>query len=62
MVDFYLNERRHRERLELMKLVGWTDELVRAYVREATRLNPQVGGCWLRGRLAGVLMAVFLWR
>jgi len=48
VVDFYLKDEQERERVELLRLVNREDaeskELILAHVREAMRLNPEVGG------------------
>ncbi|KAJ6481195.1 heme peroxidase [Mycena vulgaris] len=47
VLDFYLDDARQAERLEILKLVHKDDsastETLRGYVREAMRLNPQFG-------------------
>ncbi|KAL5536114.1 hypothetical protein ACEPAF_4219 [Sanghuangporus sanghuang] len=50
VVDFYFNDARARERAQIIELSKRpdgdkkADELLRGYVREAMRLNPQFGG------------------
>jgi linoleate 10R-lipoxygenase len=48
VVDFYLQEKQERERVDLLQLVNKEDkeskEKILAHVREAMRLNPEVGG------------------
>ncbi|KAI0081382.1 heme peroxidase [Panus rudis PR-1116 ss-1] len=48
VVDFYLDDERAPERAEIIALIDKTDadsaELLRGYVREAQRLNPQFAG------------------
>jgi len=50
VVDFYFDEEREKERLHILRLVRSDDtestELLRGYVREAMRLNPQFTGLW----------------
>ncbi|KAJ7340010.1 heme peroxidase, partial [Mycena albidolilacea] len=50
VIDFYLDDARQHERAQILKLVHLNDEkstdLLRGYVREAMRLNPQYGGLW----------------
>ncbi|OSD00891.1 heme peroxidase [Trametes coccinea BRFM310] len=47
IVDFYLDDKRAKERAEVTKLAGASDanslDLLRGYVREAQRLAPQFG-------------------
>ncbi|KAF9492298.1 heme peroxidase [Pleurotus eryngii] len=49
-VDFYLDDGRAKERVEIIRLVKKDDaqstELLQGYVREALRLNPPVPGIW----------------
>ncbi|CAL1708758.1 unnamed protein product [Somion occarium] len=48
VIDFYLDDERTKERNEIIQLVNKRDaqsaELLRGYVREAQRLNPQFAG------------------
>jgi len=50
VVDFYFDDAREQERIQILKLVQSDDskstELLRGYVREAMRLNPQFTGLW----------------
>jgi len=50
VIDVYLDEKREAERNHIRQLVGSKDpnstELLRGYVREAMRLNPQSIGLW----------------
>jgi len=50
VIDFYMDESRNKERAELSKLArskdATSDNLLRGYVREAMRLNPQFPGLW----------------
>ena len=47
VIDFYLDENRDKERVEILRLVGGessdeNEELLVGYVREAMRLSPAV--------------------
>lgn len=48
VVDFYLDESREKERADIVALCNRDDadakELLKGYVREAMRMNPQFGG------------------
>ncbi|TFK58570.1 heme peroxidase, partial [Pluteus cervinus] len=50
VIDFYFDDVREKERLAILKLVqlesAENTELIRGYVREAMRLNPQYTGLW----------------
>ncbi|KAJ7160327.1 heme peroxidase [Mycena filopes] len=50
VVDFYLDDSHAKERAQILSLVQSDDsnstETLRAYVREAMRLNPQYTGLW----------------
>ncbi|KAJ6585690.1 heme peroxidase [Mycena capillaripes] len=50
VVDFYLDDAHAQERAQILKLVQSEDskatEMLRGYVREAMRLNPQFTGLW----------------
>ncbi|KAF7358979.1 Heme peroxidase [Mycena sanguinolenta] len=50
VIDFYLDDARAQERAQIMNLVQGDDtkstDLLRGYVREAMRLNPQFTGLW----------------
>ncbi|KAF8579879.1 heme peroxidase [Ramaria rubella] len=50
VVDFYFDDKREKQRAHIIELVqkkdGSGDELLRGYVREAMRLNPQFTGLW----------------
>ncbi|KAJ6487073.1 heme peroxidase [Mycena vitilis] len=50
VVDFYLDDTHAQERAQIVKLVQNDDskstDLLRGYVREAMRLNPQFTGLW----------------
>ncbi|KAJ7174160.1 heme peroxidase [Mycena crocata] len=50
VIDFYLDDSHEQERLQIIKLVQSDDskstEILRGYVREAMRLNPQFTGLW----------------
>ncbi|KAJ7079447.1 heme peroxidase [Mycena belliarum] len=50
VIDFYLDDARDKERAEILKLVHSEDAksvaLLRGYVREGMRLNPQYCGLW----------------
>jgi len=50
VIDVYLDEKREAERNHIRQLAGSKDpsstELLRGYVREAMRLNPQFTGLW----------------
>ncbi|KAJ7133385.1 heme peroxidase [Mycena epipterygia] len=50
VIDFYLDDAREQERSEILKLVQSDDakstNLLRGYVREGMRLNPQFPGLW----------------
>ncbi|KAF9458998.1 heme peroxidase [Collybia nuda] len=52
VVDFYLDEEHNTERQEIITLTQFESaentELLRGYVREAFRLNPQFQGLWRR--------------
>ncbi|EJC98652.1 heme peroxidase [Fomitiporia mediterranea MF3/22] len=48
VIDFYLSDERAKERAQIIELCkrndGEAEELLKGYVREAMRLNPQFGG------------------
>ncbi|KAJ7704765.1 heme peroxidase [Mycena rosella] len=50
VIDFYLDDAHQQERLQISKLVQNDDskstDMLRGYVREAMRLNPQFTGLW----------------
>ncbi|TFK63858.1 heme peroxidase [Pluteus cervinus] len=50
VVDFYFDDAREKERLAILKLVQTESDantkVIRGYVREAMRLNPQYTGLW----------------
>ncbi|KAK7036088.1 heme peroxidase [Favolaschia claudopus] len=50
VIDFYLDDSHAKERSQIMQLVKSDDkkstDLLRGYVREAMRLNPQFTGLW----------------
>ncbi|KAJ7923789.1 heme peroxidase [Mycena leptocephala] len=50
VVDFYLDDTHEKERLQILQLVQSDDskstDMLRGYVREAMRLNPQFTGLW----------------
>ncbi|KAJ7506939.1 heme peroxidase [Mycena galericulata] len=50
VIDFYLDDAREKERKQILKLVQSDDtnatNLLRGYVREGMRLNPQFTGLW----------------
>ncbi|KAJ6476780.1 heme peroxidase [Mycena vitilis] len=50
VVDFYLDDTHAEERAQIVKLAqsndSKSDDLLRGYVREAMRLNPQFPGIW----------------
>ncbi|KAF9039702.1 heme peroxidase [Hymenopellis radicata] len=50
VLDFYLDDSHEQERIQILKLVQSDDskstDLLRGYVREAMRFNPQFTGLW----------------
>ncbi|TFK63860.1 heme peroxidase [Pluteus cervinus] len=50
VIDFYFDDAREKERLAILKLVQTESDantkVIRGYVREAMRLNPQYTGLW----------------
>ncbi|KAF8662084.1 hypothetical protein AX16_001194 [Volvariella volvacea WC 439] len=59
VIDFYFAEEREKERKHISQLVRFDDaestELLRGYVREAMRLNPQFTGLWRDAAVAATI-------